>query len=135
MNTPFPPEVCSVCKDPHHTMSLEKRREIAEMRVRFPERPSPLYPEEYHTGQRVAIQESAKNVHPNRTWRKTWRMQPEQCRDIDWPQTIRDYIQARGWTLMMLAARLGIEHYEALGWYEGSDTPPPYLMLALSALE
>ena len=45
----FPPEVCSLCKDPAHTMSLEKRRHIQYMRRRFPHIATPMLPEEYHT--------------------------------------------------------------------------------------
>jgi hypothetical protein len=48
MTEPFPPEICSVCKDPAHTMSLEKRRDVRFMRLHFPHIPTPMLPEEYH---------------------------------------------------------------------------------------
>jgi hypothetical protein len=49
MTQPFPPEVCSVCKDPAHSMSLEKRRDIQYMRRHFAHIATPMLPEEYHT--------------------------------------------------------------------------------------
>jgi hypothetical protein len=49
MTQPFPPEICSVCKDPNHIMALEKRREIQYLRTHFPDIVTPLLPEEYHT--------------------------------------------------------------------------------------
>lgn len=75
--------------------------------------------------------------HPNRNWRKEWRVQPlhPSFAAIDMQQAVKEYRRQRGLTQLELASRLGVEHRTVVYWESGTVSPPPYLLLALSALE
>jgi len=74
--------------------------------------------------------------HPNRNWRKSWRLQPNQADEIvSWHETLKQYIRIRGWTVRMLAKALCHPYEEVLSWYGEQTIPPAFLLLALSALE
>ena len=75
--------------------------------------------------------------HPNRKWRKQWRVQPldESFLLIDLAKAIKDYREKRGLTQFGLSARLGVDKRTVTYWESGTITPPPYILLALSALE
>lgn len=75
--------------------------------------------------------------HPNRNWRKEWRVQPTHPSflAIDWQSAVKNYRSQRGITQDELAKRLGVGIRTVVYWEGGKISPPPFLLLALSALE
>lgn len=75
--------------------------------------------------------------HPNRNWRKKWRIQPlsEEIQEIDWPKALKNYRIFRGLTQVELSRRLDVDLRTISYWESGDINPPPYLLLALSVLE
>ena len=76
-----------------------------------------------------------KNNHPNRDWRTRWRIQPKEIpEDYAWPEAIKQYREERKLTQEELAERLNVAPVTVRKWERGEYVPPPYLLLALSAL-
>ena len=75
--------------------------------------------------------------HPNRNWRKEWRVQPTHpsFAAIDMQNSIKEYRKQRNLTQVELACRLGVNLRTVVFWEGGTITPPAYILLALSALE
>lgn len=51
------------------------------------------------------------------------------------PDELRAWREGRGYSRPQLAALLGVDRVTVWTWETGHSTPPPYLALALRALE